>query len=387
MTYSYSIVGSLYSPLYKVVYKNGVDGKYSVDSDGRKVLNWNPYSAVYTSNYSSKMDNKSYIAGGTFDYASSGLVKSDATLQNRLLNKIKGHQFNLGVSLGESHQTFTMIQDNIRSIGLAARDVRHGQFGNAFRRFASQFEVNEIFVKARGIKLLVPRGVKRRADFSSHLQAAYNRNPELRNYKSALTDKDFANRWIEIQYGWLPLLSDVYEASKAISALDAPRHALLKVGSNDHGVYEASKSPSLYKVPGVWRVKQQLYYELREDLSVNRSLSLDDPYSVAWELLPYSFVIDWFLPIGTFLENLNQIPKLKGRSMKVVWYKSQFHEGAISSFWYLGSTTTGETVELTRTVSASGLPLAFPKFKPLSKALSPMHIYNACALARQHFPH
>ena len=35
-------------------------------------------------------------------------------------------------------------------------------------------------------------------------------------------------------------------------------------------------------------------------------LSLDNPAVLAWEALPYSFVVDWFIPIGDYLnETLN----------------------------------------------------------------------------------
>lgn len=31
-----------------------------------------------------------------------------------------------------------------------------------------------------------------------------------------------------------------------------------------------------------------------------------NPVNLAWELLPFSFVVDWFLPIGPYLETLSQ---------------------------------------------------------------------------------
>lgn len=369
MTYVRDIKGSLYGPFYKTCSKTGDDGKYAVDYKGQRVLNWNNYTAEMSDNTSTPSVYGYYIAGGQPAW-NQPLIKSVATLQNKLVNKIKDHQFNLGVALGESRQTLTMIRDNVCAIGLAARDVRRGRFNDALRRLGSQFEVNEIYV-----------GKKRR-------EAVHIRNGmKFSDSPRPLSSKDFGNRWIEIQYGWLPLLSDVNEAANALRALEAPRKSLLRVGTNDHSTYQASQSYTLWNIPGVWRCKQSLYYEFRENLSVSRSLSLDDPYSVAWELLPWSFVIDWFIPIGSFIENLNQIPRLTGRSMRVKWMKWEFHsQGAISNMYYRGATTVGSGIQIERVCTQHGVPLALPQFKTLDKALSPMHLYNALALARQHFP-
>jgi hypothetical protein len=60
-------------------------------------------------------------------------------------------------------------------------------------------------------------------------------------------------------------------------------------------------------------VARYLQYEMYEEMSVARQLGMLDPASVVWEIVPYSFVVDWFVPFGTYLSNLNAIPKLKGR--------------------------------------------------------------------------
>ena len=42
-------------------------------------------------------------------------------------------------------------------------------------------------------------------------------------------------------------------------------------------------------------------------LDVMWSLGLDNPIATAWELVPYSFVLDWAMPIGQWLQALNSV--------------------------------------------------------------------------------
>jgi hypothetical protein len=49
---------------------------------------------------------------------------------------------------------------------------------------------------------------------------------------------------------------------------------------------------------GVWKFKPT-------NLNSWGSFGLLNPAAVAWELLPFSFVVDWFLPVGRYLEGLD----------------------------------------------------------------------------------
>lgn len=116
-------------------------------------------------------------------------------------------------------------------------------------------------------------------------------------------------KWLSWQYGWKPLLSDCYEA---LNAIDALHH---RVGSN-FSRFSASRSESAFKVSSVSSVNGVMYanaftqkrtriiaYVENPALAAMLSTSgVTDPLSVGWELLPYSFCVDWFLPVGTYLE-------------------------------------------------------------------------------------
>lgn len=128
-----------------------------------------------------------------------------------------------------------------------------------------------------------------------------------------------------------------------------------------------------------------IIYEFTEQMSAARQLGLVDPATVVWELIPYSFVVDWFLPIGSYLENLNQIPTLSGRFLTI---KSTRYQGGnvgktSSPVNWTKIPTIGQFyLKIDRTVSSS-LAVPKPQFNKLSDAMSPTRIWNAIALVTQ----
>ena len=104
------------------------------------------------------------------------------------------------------------------------------------------------------------------------------------------------------------------------------------------------------------------------------------------KMTPYSFVIDWFVPIGTYLENLNTIPSLRGRFMTTTLRRFSGSAVSISPSykWAVVPTTHTSQVFLDRKISTS-LSVPKPSFNSFEDAMSPKRIWNAIALAVQRF--
>lgn len=343
-TKSSSLVTDRYTYLFQSV---GDDGKYEV-VDGKERIKWNDYSCSYVQERRTP-GKRAFITGDVW-FPSGVLVPSlsandELTLLSRLSEKVKGHSFNLAVAAAEGKKTVSMVTGALQSIGGAVLDLKRGRFESAARRF----------------------GV----------------NPR----PSKLSHKDVAGRWLELQYGWLPLLSDVYESSKAYEALSKqPRKELVTVSYTRRFVHNASSSPINYSCEGNAMSGMKIYYEMTEQMSAARSLGLVDPLTVAWELLPYSFVVDWFIPIGTYLENLNTIPSLRGRFMTTKLRRfsgSAVPLNPIYNFTVVPTTLSSQVI-LDRKVSTS-LSVPKPSFNSFEDAMSPKRIWNAIALAVQRF--
>jgi hypothetical protein len=128
--------------------------------------------------------------------------------------------------------------------------------------------------------------------------------------------KNWGQVWLAYQYGWRPLVNDVHSVAKTIEEgfqTDPP----LSVRAIEHDADFGP--PTLYtKYQGtrdlaggsvIGRFERGVEVGVTCTLSNPSLYQLDaygllNPIHLAWELLPLSFVVDWFFNVGNFLQAL-----------------------------------------------------------------------------------
>lgn len=121
--------------------------------------------------------------------------------------------------------------------------------------------------------------------------------------------------WLELNYGWMPLLNDIksgvdfvnnglkagpegtFSAHRRVSA-DLPFFALMDGGFNPWNNFKVTP-----KVTHDVKVR----YDLRvsdPNLAFLSGIGLDNPAYLAWVGTPFSFVVDWLIPISPWLQGL-----------------------------------------------------------------------------------
>lgn len=269
-------------------------------------------------------------------------------LINKLSSSVKGHQFQLGVALAEGKKSVELLNVTVTRILGAVRAVKKGRLDLALRHLGA-----------------VPKGNHGKRVVRPH----------------SLASNDVSKMWLEIQYGWRPLISDVHESFKAYSALTDKNRRTRFMATH-------SKKTTIVSYPnGTWHSKveqnivlsKQVIYVATEVLSQPRSLGLADPLSIAWELVPFSFVADWFIPIGTYLEALHAVPRLTGSFC--VTYRSIVKGKGTGILWpnFSGAKYSSQFKSVSRTTPTL-LAVPRPEFKPIGDALSLGHVKNSLAL-------
>lgn len=284
-------------------------------------------------------------AWGTPGGVSPWTANDDIAILGKLRERIVGTDFNLGVFLAESGEAISMIANAASRIDSAYRAARKGNFAKAARKLVD--------------------GTERQ---------------DLRKRKAT------ASNWLELQYGWLPLVNDAYEGATFLaSALNAPLQQRYTVRRR-RGTKMATGSPSNEVFVESWGyVQQQIIAILREKDVVALS-GLLDPASIVWERLPYSFVVDWFIPIGNYLAARSLTKAITGTfittTTTVRWARGV--KATPSAYYRVEDAESYryKTITVNRTISTT-LKVPLPTIKPLSQVASWKHCANAVALLLQ----
>jgi len=272
----------------------------------------------------------------------------EIALLGKLAEKIRGHSFNAAVTLGESKKSWEMLTEAASTLYKAARLVRRGQLNLAARQM--------------GVTLK----------------------------KSTKVKENFADNWLALKYGWMPLVNDSYEAFQAIL------HHTMKPRVHSFRVTRFSAIPSVAPISAAgvggppigncqFMTRRSYKYIAYEVQSWPANIGLTNPASLVWELIPYSFVADWFIPIGSWIDTRSVMQSVNG-----YWVRSHLEStrlellGGVSKDGVyshsLSSAYTYKRIEFQRSTGNSLLVPPRPTFKPLSEVPTIAKCTSAIAL-------
>lgn len=111
--------------------------------------------------------------------------------------------------------------------------------------------------------------------------------------------------WLEFTFGWKPLIADVYNAVDVLQS----EFPTCPVRGSYQGNQVTVEKPNFYTTRTKTRhLKVRLMADLRvtnPNLLLANQLGLLNPAAVAWDVIPFSFVVDWFLPVSRFIKTFN----------------------------------------------------------------------------------
>jgi hypothetical protein len=201
----------------------------------------------------------------------SGYYDSVASLQNealiKALTKAADAKVNLAVAAAEARKTADLVLNAAKRIASALRSFRRGRFSEVAR----------------------------------HL-----------NLKPGTVHRS----WLEYKYGWMPILMDVKGAAEFCAQQSLPRATRFSVSATVTKTISRKFTTQTRGSPGPANnydetetfsgevtCRAKLWLELTSPTTRSASqLGLTNPALVAWELVPYSFVFDWFISVGDYLQ-------------------------------------------------------------------------------------
>ena len=239
---------------------------------------------------------------GAFFYITSAPPhRSDASLLNetllKALAKVSDSKTNLAVMFAEKAKTSQLILDKASQLYRAWLAFRRGQF----KRVAQILNIS-------------PKNVHK--------------------------------TWLEYKYGWMPLLMDVKNSAEFFAQQNVGRPMRFSVSSKtldpvkfdstepgfNRMAFDTNLETVVYKTVQEKSCRVKIWCEISNPhLSQLQQLGLTNPALVAWELVPFSFVFDWFISVGDWLGGMTALHGVTVRKA-MVSYLEKVEGSAVETF-------------------------------------------------------
>lgn len=269
--------------------------------------------------YNDHIGSSTYFGAGAEAFPERLPIGSSETIatQNkalyRLLDEASLNKGSLLVSSAEFGKTAEMIASIATRVANAGRALRKGNI----RRFSAEL----------GLKLAPSKISRERKMYKKLLKGAdysYARigskmvwtrrapSSQPRSLEKRLNDW-WTGKWLEYSYGLKPLLSDVdaqmrnlaeYMTDKSLDERVAKGSAKLQIRKTTVDYPDGPALKRTLVVDQRLRVKYRVIYRIDAQPDFITQFGMMNIPLVVWELIPFSFVIDWALPIGNWLESL-----------------------------------------------------------------------------------
>lgn len=202
-------------------------------------------------------------------------ARDSARLKGRALSKLKNQQVDLSMALATRRQTMDLLASNAVRLATAYNQARRGNFSGA--------------ATTLGIRSSVRPGTK-----------------------------SASSGWLQLQFGWMPLASDIFGAYQELTTEKPSSGDLVVLRVSDDSTGRTQSKAAYYPFGSSWyggteieietifqrNLKQSYWWKLDlESLHAASRNGLTDPLVVAWDLVPFSFMVDWLLPVGQYLRN------------------------------------------------------------------------------------
>jgi len=206
---------------------------------------------------------------------------------------------------------------------------------------------------------------------------------------SGKSSKDIANLYLEGRYGWTPLIRDIRDLIDALQRIDEKDETRVSQRSG-YSVreavapsYEVSTNASYFT--GEWGYDDDIEISHRASVTADIQVQLFriNPFVTAWEVLPFSFVIDWLLDVGSSIEAASFLFTNKQYAASVGYNiqltRTPFHSVSFKSGYTGVSSVSGESSLLMQRRIPSSVSIS-PRFRP---RIRPLNVLDSLALVRQ----
>jgi len=223
--------------------------------------------------------------------SSVGSPPAISSIYSELDQEWKNTDLNIGMYLSpEGRESVGMVTESVIRMSTAANRLRRGDLTGFFRNLKE-----------------VPR-------------------PDKRRVQRKFDQGDLSGAFLSAHLGWEPLIKDAYSASEG---LGQPKQeaSRIKAAKGFTGNYNyATALPKGCKFTGKSFGVHTIILTVKREATFSERFGMANPFLIAWELVPLSFVADYFLPISDVITALGFVGQ---RGAREGWFKAYTEEVSI----------------------------------------------------------
>lgn len=214
-----------------------------------------------------------------------------------------------------------------------------------------------------------------------HLGSALNNlgapNVPKASWNKLKRAKSFGDQWLELHFGWVPAVQDISAGLNVLSKSDfgSKRVRSSCTVSNVWNYRDGGNVPD----KGTFRridVKNVITTKMGAKIRISNpnaylanQFGVANPASVAWEAVPYSFVVDWFANVGQCINAMTDFLGLEVQDSYTTRFarlSRQYADENLNGGVFSGVRYSDSTVGNDRVASFSGPVLEVKPFKGFS---------------------
>lgn len=251
------------------------------------------------------------------------------------VRKISDDNASMGVTIAESRSSLSMISNRSTQLVSALNSLRKRDFGSLMD--------------------------------SLNLSRSDSRGRRVWD-RQAVKPSTPASQLLEYSFGWLPMVNDVRSACKVLSS--TPHPVALTGGGTHSFVLSSGGNPGVRTDCNITLRKRMQGVVLIDNPNVNlaNELGLVNPVQLAWQVIPYSFLVDTFFGVSQYL---GRYSAMFGRSLDMGQLAQKVTVQSVANGrWYTGADLTESTTmreegeQFVRTlISSPPRPTSFPTFR------------------------
>ena len=127
------------------------------------------------------------------------------------------------------------------------------------------------------------------------------------------SEREASALWLEYWFGWSPAINDIYSACEVLTADDFKPTKLYGVGADGVSFTFRDRNPPTGPNPSILTLESSVFRNhvkvggrvslSNKNAALLNQLGLVNPLGVLWEVIPFSFLVDWVSNVGDVLNS------------------------------------------------------------------------------------